>query len=80
MSFSQLGLLEIETYNIIHNVCLWLVRRVKPAQLSPRLCTLTVASALVIPEMVDRDEGVKINKISPLTFWDVSYVLPLLLV
>ena len=42
MSFSQH--LEIETYNnIIHKVCLWLVRRIKPAQLSPRLCTLTVS-------------------------------------
>jgi len=47
MSFSQHGLLEIETYNIIHNLCLWLVRRFKPAQFSPRLCTLTLVSALV---------------------------------
>ena len=78
MSFSQHGLLEIETYNIIHNLCLWSVRRFKPAQFSPRLCTLTLVSALVKPEKLDLEEGIEREKISGLTFLDVSYVLPLL--
>ena len=54
MSFSQLGLLEIETYNIIHIVCPVLMRRVKPAQLSPGLCILTGPSHLS-PAKVDRE-------------------------